>query len=425
MMRLLEEDQQYVWHPFTQHKTVHTLLPVTQAKGLYLYDEDNNAYIDAISSWWTNTHGHSHPYIAQKIYEQANMLAHVMFAGVTHKPAVELAKKLLALLPPHFSKVFYSDNGSTAVEVALKMCIQYWQHKQQPKRNKILAFHNSYHGDCFGAMSVSDRGSFTLPFHNYLFDVIFLDTPNEQNISSIKATIHKHAAEICCFIYEPLVQGAGGMHMYEPYFLNELLNTIRLADIICIADEVMTGFGRTGQLFASSYMHKQPDIICLSKAITGGTLPLAATIVPNFVYEAFLDNDILKTFFHGHSYTANPIACAAALASMELLTQPTTLLAIEMITANNKNFVQTLQGIKGINTPRSLGTILAFEIAHHEKIYTSNIKEETMQLALTKGIFIRPLGNTVYIMPPYCITENELNKLQAFLLEIAERNWVE
>ncbi len=424
-MNLLEEDKLYVWHPFTQHKTASALLPIVQAKGLYLYDEENNAYIDAISSWWTNIHGHSNEYIAKTIYNQANSLAHVMFAGITHKPAVTLAKRLLGHLPAHFSKVFYSDNGSTAVEVALKMSIQYWQHKQQPQRKKIIAFTGSYHGDCFGAMSVSDRGSFTLPFHNYLFDVIFIDTPNEQNIGSIKAIIHKHAQEIGCFIYEPLVQGAGGMHMYEPYFLNELLNTIRLLDIIIIADEVMTGFGRTGQLFASNYIHKQPDIICLSKALTGGTLPLAVTVVSSFIYDAFLDTNIMKTFFHGHSYTANPIACAAALASLDILEQEDTLQQIDMISHENKKMVLQLKQVTGINNPRSLGTILAFEIAHKEKIYTSKIKEETMQLALAKGIFIRPLGNTVYIMPPYCIQQPELEKLHHFLLDIAEKNWVE
>ncbi|HEX7903256.1 MAG TPA: aminotransferase class III-fold pyridoxal phosphate-dependent enzyme, partial [Chitinophagaceae bacterium] len=243
-LSLAERDKAVIWHPYTQHKNMPALLPVVKGEAAYLVDDKGNKYIDAISSWWTNLHGHAHPYIAEKIYEQAKQLEHVIFAGCTHEPAVQLAERLLPLLPGNFSKIFYSDNGSTAVEVALKMAIQLQRNKGQGTKNRILALRNSYHGDTFGSMSVSDRGVFTLAFENYLFEVIFIEPGSEW--SMVKSEWEK----IACFIYEPLLQGAGGMNMYDAEWLNELLCELKQQDIICIADEVMTGFGRTGNLFA-------------------------------------------------------------------------------------------------------------------------------------------------------------------------------
>ncbi|HVX27276.1 MAG TPA: aminotransferase class III-fold pyridoxal phosphate-dependent enzyme, partial [Parafilimonas sp.] len=292
-MNLTALDKEFIWHPFTQQKNMQPPIAIKNAKGSLLFDEDANEYIDAISSWWVNIHGHAHPYIAEKIYEQALQLEHIIFAGFTHKPAVKLAEKLIKILPGEFSKIFFSDDGSTSTEVAIKMAIQYWWNEnselsivnretgnQQPatrNRNKILAFNNSYHGDTFGAMSVSDRSVFTLAFHDLLLDVIFIDTPTEENISSTKKIIDEHADEVAAFIYEPLVQGAGGMKMYNAVLMDELLLYIKQKSIICIADEVMTGFGRTGKMFASEYMQTKPDIICLSKGITGGTMALGVT----------------------------------------------------------------------------------------------------------------------------------------------------
>ncbi|HRI20785.1 MAG TPA: adenosylmethionine--8-amino-7-oxononanoate transaminase, partial [Panacibacter sp.] len=316
-MQLTERDKKYVWHPFTPQKDMAAPIAVTHAKDSLIFDEDGNSYIDAISSWWVTLHGHTHPYIAEKIYKQALQLEQVIFAGFTHEPAVDLAEKLLQILPGNLSKIFYSDNGSTATEVALKMAVQYWWNNGVPARNKILAFKNSYHGDTFGAMSVSDRSVFTLAFHELLFEVIFIDTPTTENIGDIKEIVHEHANEIAAFIYEPLVQGAGGMKMYDAHLMNELLRAIKLNNIICIADEVMTGFGRTGKFFASEYMQQQPDIICMSKGLTGGTMALGATACNEKIYNAYLTDDKQKTFFHGHSFTANPIACSAALASMD------------------------------------------------------------------------------------------------------------
>ena len=287
-MNLQERDIAVIWHPFTPLKQAPAPIPIVQGKGVFLTDEDGNQYIDAISSWWVNLHGHAHPYIAEKIYEQAKILEQVIFAGFTHRPAIELAERLLPKLPGRFSKIFYSDNGSTATEVAIKMALQYWWNReafgdepsaggQQKSRKKILAFNNSYHGDTFGAMSISDRSIFTLAFQDKLFEVIFIDTPATENLDTLKAIIDKEGDEIAAFIYEPLLQGAGGMKMYEAGLLDELLHTVKKHGIICIADEVMTGFGRTGKLFASAYCREQPDIICLSKGLTGGTMALGVT----------------------------------------------------------------------------------------------------------------------------------------------------
>jgi len=419
IMTLIERDQQVIWHPFTQQKNRQPPIPIVRGKGSLLFDEAGNEYIDAISSWWVTIHGHAHPYIAERLYQQALQLEQVIFAGFTHEPAVALAEKILPVLPGNFSRVFYSDNGSTSTEVALKMAIQYWWNQSgQTSRNKILAFNNSYHGDTFGAMSVSDRSVFTLAFHNLLFEVIFIDTPTGDNITDLQATIQEHAGSIAAFIYEPLVQGAGGIKMYDSHLLDTLLTTVKSHGIICIADEVMTGFGRTGKLFASEYMQEKPDIICLSKGLTGGTMALGITACTNAIYEAYVNDDKLKTFFHGHSFTANPLACTAALASFELLERDHCLQKIEWITEENRQFAQTLGSYTGIKNIRTLGTILAFEINEGRDEYLNNVSTVITQRALLQGIYIRPLGNTVYIMPPYCITHEELQTVYQTILHL-------
>ena len=432
-MRLQERDKAVIWHPFTPFKHSPEPIPIVQGKGVYLVDETGNQYIDAISSWWVNLHGHAHPYIAERIYEQAKTLEQVIFAGFTHKPAIELAERLLPKLPGRFSKIFYSDNGSTATEVAVKMALQYWWNREEAisyeplaispekgrSRKKILAFNNSYHGDTFGAMSISDRSIFTLAFHDKLFEVIFIDTPTQENIHTIKETISQLGAEIAAFIYEPLVQGAGGMKIYEAALLDELLHEVKKQGIICIADEVMTGFGRTGKLFASAYCKEKPDIICLSKGLTGGTMALGVTAVTQNIVDAFVSDDKLKTFFHGHSFTANPLACTAALASMDLLEKESCMQHIQNIAALNASFVNQLKNSQfPIKNIRQLGTIMAFEMEQGKDEYLNDIAATITQKALQKGVYIRPLGNTVYIMPPYCITSEELEKIYATIKEI-------
>jgi len=395
-------------------------VPIVYGKGALLFDESGNAYIDAISSWWVNIHGHAHPYIAEKIYEQARILEHVIFTGFTHEPAVLLAERLLPLLPGDFSRIFYSDNGSTAVEVAIKMSIQYWKNKSA-KKTKILAFHHSYHGDTFGSMSVSDRSVFTAAFDDYLFEVIFIDVPAPGNMEELKQKLNQYAGEIACFIYEPLLQGAGGMRMYDAGLMDELLQAVQSRDIICISDEVLTGFGRTGKLFAGEYLKHQADILCLSKGISGGTMALGVTACSQRIFEAFLSDDRSKTFFHGHSFTANPIACSAALASLDLLQKEDCLRSIQNISFQNKKFISGLESSnekRRIKNIRQLGTIAAFEIITGNDEYLNNISFSVTKQAMENGIYVRPLGNTVYIMPPYCISGEELEKVYDFLTHL-------
>lgn len=412
---LVEKDLKYIWHPYTHQKNMLPPIPVVKGKGALLFDEDGNKYIDAISSWWVNIHGHSHPYIAKKIYGQAKILEQVIFAGFTHKPAVELAEKLISILPGNLSKIFYSDNGSTATEVAMKMALQFWNNKEEFSRNKILAFNHSYHGDTFGAMSASSRSVFTKAFDEKLFEVIFTDTPSADNIALIKSKIEKYKNEIACFIYEPLLQGAGGMLMYDSNSLDELLSFLKEEKIICIADEVLTGFYRTGNFFASEYMFNKPDIICLSKGLTGGAIALGVTACSQKIYDEFVSDDKTKTFFHGHSFTANPLACTAALASLYLLQKKKCISQIESIVNQNEKFIKKLNAKKynsEIKNVRHLGTIIAFEVVSPGgDRYLNNINERFTKFCLAEGVYLRSLGNTIYVMPPYCITKKQLKKV--------------
>ncbi|MDN3654035.1 adenosylmethionine--8-amino-7-oxononanoate transaminase [Ferruginibacter paludis] len=404
----------YIWHPFTQMKTAQPPLHVVKAKNCTLYTDDGKEYIDAIASWWVNIHGHCNEYIANAIAEQARTLEHVIFAGFTHTPAIELSKKLINILPAHFAKVFFSDDGSTSVEVALKMAIQYWYNKGLKNKTTIIAFENAYHGDTFGSMSVAERNEFNAAFKPFLFDVKRLPLPNENNSNSIKQQLYAWAAEehIAAFIFEPLVQGAAGMLMYEAKYLDALIAIAREKNILCIADEVMTGFGRTGKNFAINYLKNEPDIICLSKGITGGFMPLGVTVCTQQIFDAFYDDDTTKTFFHGHSYTANPLACAAANASTELLIAEKCQQQIQWITNSHRIFADTIRSHPFVKEVRQQGTILAVELSTSESSsYFNNIQITAYQYYLSKGIFLRPLGNIVYIMPPYCIKEEELNSV--------------
>ena len=426
-MNWIEKDRELIWHPFTPQKESPVPIFIESGKGSWLFDEKGNKYLDAISSWWVNLHGHSHPYIAEKLYQQALALEHIIFAGFTHQPAITLADRLLPLLPGDFSRIFYSDNGSTSTEVALKMALQYWWNKGTTEsedsphpRRTILAFNNSYHGDTFGAMSVSDRSVFTRPFHDLLFDVRFIDTPTSGNAEELDNLLEKEGQRIAAFIYEPLVQGAGGIKLMAPRLLNGVLEKVKARGIICIADEVMTGFGRTGRMFASDYLEQKPDIICLSKGLTGGVMPLGVTACTKKIYEAYLSDDRKKTFFHGHSFTANPLACTAAIASLELLLEPAAREGIDRICKMNLVFEERLkekyQSRAVIKNTRVSGTILAFEINTGEDVYLNEISRIMTAKSLEKGVYLRPLGNTVYFMPPYCITENEYG----FLTKVTE-----
>ncbi|HZY38265.1 MAG TPA: adenosylmethionine--8-amino-7-oxononanoate transaminase [Mucilaginibacter sp.] len=412
-MNLAERDLKVIWHPYTQMKTAAPPVPIVRGEGALLFDEDGKQYIDAVSSWWVNIHGHAHPYIAKKVSEQLHKLEHVIFAGFTHEGAVELAERLLAILPNNQQKVFYSDNGSTAVEVAIKMCLQYW-HNRGENQAKIIAFKNAYHGDTFGAMAVSGRSAFTAAFDQLLFEVEFIDLPDEANIDHLKSQISNLKSEAACFIFEPLVQGAGGMLMYEARYLNELMAHCRGEGILMIADEVFTGFGRTGKPFACYHVDEQPDIMCFSKGLTGGTMALGLTTCTQQIYDAFLSEDRLKTLFHGHSFTANPVACAAALASLDLFLEPSTAHNIETITKMHWQFGEKIKDHPKVKTTRQTGTIFAMEWeTGSDTSYFNSLRDILYQYFLSAGIILRPLGNTIYILPPYCITNDQLTYIYA------------
>lgn len=411
-MSLAQRDQDIVWHPYTQMKTAALPIPIVRGEGALLIAEDGKTYIDAVASWWVNLHGHAHPYIAQKVSEQLNTLEHVIFAGFTHPAAVILAEGLLKVLPEGQSRVFYSDNGSTAVEVALKMSIQYWMNTGTPKR-KIVAFRDSYHGDTFGAMAISSRSTFTAPFWSYLFEVDFIDVPvpgkEEETIQQLES--YALAGDVAAFIFEPLILGTAGMVMYTPEVLDSLLAICQQHDILSIADEVMTGFGRTGKLFACDYLKHKPDMVCLSKGLTGGTMALGVTTCTNKIYNAFLDDDKSKTFFHGHSYTGNPVACAAGVASLELLLQDATQQDIARIAERHRIFAKQFRDHSSVKEIRQQGTVLAVEFDAGVTSYFSSLRDTLYNYALQQGVLLRPLGNIIYIIPPYCITDEQLDKV--------------
>ena len=420
MSDLLNRDKSAIWHPFTQLTSTLDPLPIESADGVYLNTTDGRKILDAISSWWVNLHGHSHPYIADAIAKQAEKLEHVIFAGFTHEPAIQLAENLLSILPKNQSKIFFSDNGSTAVEVGLKMAFQFW-HNQQINKRKIIAFNGSYHGDTFGAMAVGDRGPFSAPFSPYLFDVEFIDSPTDYNWEEVKGRFKAlvDSKEVGAFIFEPLVLGSAGMRMHKSEYLDELIQYAQQLDVICIADEVFTGFGRTGKLFASDYLINKPDIMALSKGLTGGTMALGVTSCTERIIDAYRSNDIMKTFFHGHSFTANPIACAAANASFDLLMESNCQKAIEDITAWQHEHLNELKNHNRISNVRQLGTILAFEInTKAESSYVNEVRHKLYPYFLDRDILLRPLGNTIYVLPPYVINRSEMQMIYTAINEL-------
>jgi adenosylmethionine-8-amino-7-oxononanoate aminotransferase len=412
---LSERDKAVIWHPFTQMQTAPLPIPIVRGEGTLLFAEDGTTYIDAVSSWWVNIHGHSHPYIAEKVAKQLQTLEHVIFAGFTHKPAIELAERLLTILPGNQSRIFYSDNGSTAVEVALKMAFQYWHNVGKPRR-KVIALEDAYHGDTFGAMAVSGRSAFTAPFVPFLFDVEYISAPvpgQEQN--AVNQLQNLLSDDVAAFIFEPLIQGAGGMVMYKPEILSQLINMARSHGALIIADEVMTGFGRTGKLFASHHLSEQPDLMSLSKGLTGGTMALGITTCTNEIYDAFRSEDKHKTLFHGHSFTANPLACTAALASFDLLLSNETQESIQRISQRHAVFAEQLKQKPRVKNVRQQGTILAFDLDAdgQSSSYFNNIRDIAYHFLLEQGVLMRPVGSVLYILPPYCITDEQLDTVYA------------
>jgi len=419
---LIQRDEDVLWHPFSHHSLEPARMAIKRGEGTWLVTEDGRHLLDAVSSWWVNLHGHSNRYIAEAIAEQANKLEHCIFAGFTHEPAIELSELVLEALPPNQKKIFFSDNGSTAVEVALKMAIQadLIRTKGESKRKTIIALEGGYHGDTFGAMSVSGRGAFTAPFFDYLFDVKHLPIPTVENCSQLCHALEAYCKDgsVLAFIYEPLVQGAGGMNMYRAEELNTLLSIAKRYGVICIADEVMTGFGRTEALFASSLLEIQPDIMCLSKGITGGFLPLGATSCTQEIYESFEHPDRQTFFFHGHSYAGNPLACAAGIASIKLLQSSHCTQQRASIMKSHQQAIESFRNAPGIGGVRSQGTIFALDIETAQATnYQNPLRDRLYSFFLERGLLIRPLGNVLYLMPPYCITPNELTLCYDALLD--------
>lgn len=414
-------DLKSVWHPFTSQLNMEAPVAIVRGEGTLLFDENGKSYIDAIASWWVNLHGHSHPYIEKKITAQMQTLEHAIFSGFTHEPAVRLAERLLEFFPS-MDKVFYSDDGSTSVEVALKMAFQYWHNKGEP-RTKVIAFENAYHGDTFGSMSVGARNVFSQAFDKMLFDVIHIPVPvagkEKESVLAMKDALKQHAA---AFIFEPLVQGAGGMIMYSKDALDELIHLAKENNVITIADEVMTGFGRTGKLFAMEHCRNKPEIVCLSKGLTGGFLPLGVTICVEEIHRAFLTSDKTKTFFHGHSYTANPIACSAALASLDLFESEKTMERVNALSVSMQKAKSRFEKHSAVKEARALGTILALEIKTPEATeYLNPLAESVHAFFIERGIILRPLGNIIYVLPPYCITEEELSKVMNAIEEFLSK----
>ena len=412
-MNLTERDKLYNWHPYTQHKTATDFPAIVKGKDALLWDENGKEYVDAIASWWVNPYGHSNKIIADAIYEQLTTLEHVLFGGFTHDKAVLLAEKLMTILPSNQKKLFYSDNGSTAVEVALKCALQF-NYNKGIKKTKIIAFEEAFHGDTFGAMASSGISFFTEAFKGSLLEVIRIPVPTEGNEETSLQALQNLVAtnEYAAFIFEPLVQGAAGMVMYAPEVLDKMIAICNQNNVFTIADEVMTGFGKTGKTFASDYLANKPDMMCLSKALTGGTIPMAITTFTQEIFDGFYDDDTNKALFHGHTFTANPTGCAAALASINLLQTDAMQHNISRVNQSHLNFEQKIKSHPKVTTTRVLGVIFALEIrTETQESYYGTMRNKLYNFFIENGLILRPVGNIVYILPPYIITEQQLEKV--------------
>ena len=418
-MSKLEDDAKYVWHPFTQIQTEPTPLLISKAKDATLFSADGKQYLDCNSSWWVNVHGHGNEHIAKAIQTQFTSVDHIIFAGATHEKGIELSKRIVEKLNCDLQKVFFSDNGSTAVEVAIKMCMQFW-HNQGIKKTRVLALEGAYHGDTFGAMSVGERDYFNAPFEPFFFNVDFLEFPIEAKEKQLleQAKTLFETGEFITLIVEPLIQGSAGMRFYSVSFLEELVKLAKTNHVLVIFDEIMTAWGRTGTLFAFEHTQVRPDIICLSKGLTGGVLPLGLTVTTNDIFDAFLSDERAKAFLHGHSFTGNPLACAAACASLDLFEKEETWSKIKAIEIRNQLFLKKIENHSAISSVRVYGTILALDLKTEGPAgYFAKIRDTAYTFFLDNGLLLRPLGNVLFINPPYCLTESE----QISIFEIIER----
>lgn len=409
-----------VWHPFTQHAVQPEPTLISKGEGAWLEAADGRRIFDAISSWWVVTHGHRHPHIVEAIKDQIDRLDQVIFAGFTHEPAEKLARHLVEITPPELEYVFFSDSGSTSVEVALKMALGFWQHRGA-KRTRILALEGAYHGDTIGGMSIGERGVFNAPYDPLLFDVERIPFPasgrEQATLDALTAACKR--GDVAALIVEPLILGAGGMLIYPPNVLAEMKRVCETHDVLFIADEVMTGWGRTGTLFACEQAGIAPDIACYSKGLTGGSVPLAVTLCRADIFDAHYSPDRSKTFFHSSSYTANPVACAAALANLEIWQREPVMERIGSLAALHKDRLARFYDDRRFANVRQIGTIAALDIVAKDAGYLADIGPRLYRGFLARGLLVRPLGNTIYIMPPYCSTASDLDLVYDAIDELA------
>lgn len=410
-MTLSKRDQKYLWHPLTQHKLHPEHLAITKAKACTLWDEDGKSYIDGIASWYTCMYGHCNDYIINKVTEQFKHLDQVVFSGFTHEPAIKMSEDLMTILPDNQAKIFFSDNGSTSVDIAIKMALQYHFNKGQ-ERKTIICLENAFHGDTFGAMAVSGLSVYNGPFESFLIDVKRIPVPTEENFTKVMSQFSNliQSGDIAGFIFEPLVQGAAAMKMYEAKFLDQLIEFAQNHDVVCIADEVMTGFGKTGRYFASDYLTNKPDIMCLSKSLTGGLVPMALTTCTSHIYDAFYDDDMAKGLFHGHTYSANPTACTAVSASVDLLTSENIQNDSKRVNQKHLEFEKHISNHPLVQSTRVLGVIFALDMKVNMDRY-GETRYKIFDYFMNRGVFLRPLGNTIYILAPFVITNQELETI--------------
>lgn len=419
-MNLSKRDSRHIWHPLTQHKTAQPPLGLIRAEGALLYDEDGNSYVDGIASWYTAMYGHCHPYIIEQVTAQMQQLDQVVFTGFTHEPAVRLSERLMEILPANQARIFFNDNGSTSVEAAIKMALQFYHNRGQ-KRNTLIALEGGFHGDTFGAMSASGLSVYNGPFEEFFLKVERIPPPTEENLEEVVIQLQSILESNTCaaFIYEPLVQGAAGMKMHDAVGLDQLIAMCKDAGVLCIADEVMTGFGKTGTNFASDHLTHKPDMICLSKALTAGMVPMGITSCSKEVFQGFLSDQTQKGFFHAHTYSANPIACAAALAGLDLMASSEVIKGMDMIENSHREFTGRLSRIQKVINTRQLGVILAFELDIEMERY-GNLRNKLYTEFMNRGVFLRPLGNTIYVLPPFLIKQKELQQIYTAIEEVVD-----
>jgi adenosylmethionine-8-amino-7-oxononanoate aminotransferase len=397
-----------VWHPFTQHALTPDFPDIAHADGAWLERSDGKRVLDAISSWWVITHGHRHPRIVAAVKDQIDRLDQVIFANFTHQPAEDLARGLVAIAPPGLSHVFYSDSGSTAVEVALKMALGFW-HNRGEARRRIIALEHAYHGDTVGTMSAGARGVFNAAYEPLLFDVVRLPFPSPGQEQQTLDALDAAARDAAALIVEPLICGAGGMMIYSADTLREMKRICERHGTLFIADEVMTGFGRTGTLFACEQAGIAPDIMCVAKGLTGGSLPLAATLCTQAIFEAHYSTDRSRTFFHSSSFTANPVACAAGVANLAIWQKEPVRDRIAALAAMQEERLARFRCDGRFCAVRRLGTITALDLNVPDPGYLAGLGLKLTAFFLERGVLLRPLGNTIYAMPPYCVTADDLD----------------